>query len=120
MAYQAAASIYKKNQVQTSSPKQLIVLLYEGAIKNIRLAELATEQENHEKRSKYLVKAQDIVTELNVSLNHEEGKEIAEQLSGLYDYILNELVQANLEKDISKMQHAREMLSDLLEAWNKI
>lgn len=121
MVYSTTAqNIYKKNQVETSSPKQLVILLYEGAIKNIRLAEIALEKNNREKRNKHLIKAQNIVTELSISLNHEQGKEIAEQLNSLYEFILNELVQANLKEDAKKMQHARELLSELLEAWSTI
>lgn len=121
MSYAATAkNMYKKNQVETASPKQLVVLLCEGAIKNIRLAELAVEQENREKRNTYLIKAQNILHELNSSLNHEQGKEIAEQLSSLYDFILTELVQANLHADVKKMKNSRKLLGDLLEAWKQI
>lgn len=121
MAYGASAqNVYKKNQVENSSPKQLVVLLYEGAIKQIRLAELAAEKKDREKQNKHLLKAQDIINELNVSLNHEQGKEVADQLSSIYEYLLSELLQANLKSDINKMSHSRHMLSELLEAWNQI
>ncbi|MDZ7835753.1 MAG: flagellar export chaperone FliS [Alkalibacterium sp.] len=88
MAYSAAAKQYKKNQIETASPKQLIILLYEGAIKNIRLSELAVEQKDYGKVNTHLIKAQDIVTELMVSLNHQNGEnKIASELEVLYDYV---------------------------------
>lgn len=121
MGYGNAANVYKKNQIQTASPKQLVVLLYEGAIKNIRLAELAQEQQDIQKVNQYLIKAQDIVSELANSLNHQGGENaIASELAALYDYLLNELLQANLKKDTEKMISARNILNELLEAWASI
>lgn len=121
MGYGNAANIYKKNQIQTASPKQLVILLYEGAIKNIRLAELAQEQNDVQKVNQHLIKAQDIISELLNSLNHQDGENaIASELSILYDYLLNELLQANLKKDINKMSSARNILNELLEAWTSI
>ncbi|MFL2071881.1 flagellar export chaperone FliS [Marinilactibacillus psychrotolerans] len=121
MGYGNAANVYKKNQIQTASPKQLVILLYEGAIKNIRLAELAQEQNDVQKVNQHLIKAQDIISELLNSLNHQDGENaIASELSILYDYLLNELLQANLKKDINKMSSARKILNELLEAWTSI
>ncbi|WP_208558998.1 flagellar export chaperone FliS [Marinilactibacillus kalidii] len=121
MGYGNASNVYKTNQIQTASPKQLVVLLYEGAIKNIRLAELAIEQGNLEKVNRYLIKAQDIVAELQNSLNHQGGEnQIASELENLYEYLLNQLLQANLKKDVEKMVGCRTILSELLEAWASI
>lgn len=121
MAYGNASSVYKKNQIQTASPKQLVILLYEGAIKNIRLAELAQDKQDIAKVNQYLIKAQDIVSELSNALNHQNGENaIASELEVLYDYLLNELLQANLKKDTEKMKNARNILSELLEAWTSI
>lgn len=121
MGYGNAANVYKKNQIQTASPKQLVILLYEGAIKNIRLAELAQEQNDVQKVNQHLIKAQDIISELLNSLNYQDGENaIASELSILYDYLLNELLQANLKKDINKMSSARNILNELLEAWTSI
>lgn len=121
MSYASASKQYKKNQIETASPKQLVVLLYEGAIKYIRLAELATEKGNIDKVNTHLIKAQDIVTELMVSLNHQDGEnKIASELQILYSYILNQLIQANLEKDTEKMSNVRHLMSELKEAWASI
>ena len=68
-----------------------------------------------------LIKAQDIVTELMVSLNHQDGKNaIASELQALYSYILTQLIQANLKKDQEKMAETRRLMSELLEAWTSI
>lgn len=121
MSYSSAAKVYKKNQIETASPKQLVVLLYEGAIKFIRLAELAVEKEDLNKVNTNLIKAQDIVTELMVSLNHQDGHNaIASELQSLYSFILTQLIQANLHKDQKKMSETRHLMSELLEAWASI
>lgn len=121
MSYSSAAKVYKKNQIETASPKQLVVLLYEGAIKFIRLAELAVEKEDFNKVNTNMIKAQDIVTELMVSLNDQNGEnQIANELQALYSYILTQLIQANLNKDQSKMSEMRHLMSELLEAWASI
>ncbi|MCC5895763.1 MAG: flagellar export chaperone FliS [Alkalibacterium sp.] len=121
MSYSSASKVYKKNQIETASPKQLVVLLYEGAIKYIRLAELAVEKEDFSKVNTNLLKAQDIVTELMVSLNHQNGENaIASELQTLYSYVLNQLIQANLKKDQNKMSETRHLMSELLEAWASI
>ncbi|GEK88791.1 flagellar protein FliS [Alkalibacterium putridalgicola] len=121
MGYASAAKQYKKNQIETASPKQLVILLYEGAIKYIRLGELALEQNDYSKVNKNLQKAQDIVTELMVSLNHQDGQNaIASDLEAMYSFILNQLLQANLQKDQEKMVQSRRLMSELLEAWTSI
>ncbi|OJF93939.1 flagellar export chaperone FliS [Alkalibacterium sp. 20] len=121
MGYSSGAKQYKKNQIETASPKQLVILLYEGAIKFIRLGELAVEKKEYDKVNTNLIKAQDIVAELMVSLNHQDGgNAIASELENLYSFILNQLIQANLHKDKEKMSEARGLMTELLEAWTSI
>lgn len=114
------ANIYKQNQVTTASPRDLIVLLYEGCIKKIRLAELALEDNRLDLVSDNLIKAQNIISELFNTLNMEAGGEIAENLAALYDYLLNELYQANIHKDEDRMVLVREKMSELLDSWKTI
>lgn len=121
MSYTSAAKIYKRTQIETASPKQLVVLLYEGAIKFIRLGELAIEKQDTTKANTNILKAQDIVTELMVSLNHQNGENaIASDLQAMYSYILNQLIQANLKKDSNILMETRTLLSELRDAWASI
>ncbi|MBN2258981.1 MAG: flagellar export chaperone FliS [Clostridiales bacterium] len=114
-----AYRIYESNNVKTASPKGLIIMLYEGAIKFCRFAEMAINENNIERRNENLKKAQDILTELQVTLNHDAG-EIAEKLEMLYAYMNSELVQANIQNDGMKVAYVRSMLEELKEAWNAI
>lgn len=114
------ANIYKQNQVMTASPKELVVLLYEGAVKALRLAELGLEEKKLDLVNKNLIKAQDIVSELANTLDMDAGGEIAEQLADLYDFFLSELYQANVTKDNEKIIYVREKMQELLESWKEI
>lgn len=121
MGYTSASKVYKKNQIETASQKQLVVLLYEGAIKSVRLAELSIENGNMEKANTTILKAQDIVTELMVSLNHQNGENtIASELQALYSYMLSQLIQANLKKDTEILKHIHSLLSELRDTWASI
>lgn len=120
MSSKKISNIYKQNQIQSASPKDLIILLYEGSVKKIRLAELALEDGKLDLVNKNLIKAQDIISELQHTLNMDAGGEVAESLNTLYDFLLNELYQANIHKDQSKMILVREKMSELLESWKEI
>ena len=121
MSYTSASKVYKKNQIETASPKQLVVLLYEGAVKHARLAELAIEKNDMEKANTNILKVQDIVTELMVSLNHQNGENaIASELQVLYSYMISQLIQANRQKDIEKLIDIRNLLSELRDTWASI
>lgn len=120
MSSKKISNIYKQNQIQSASPKDLIILLYEGSVKKIRLAELALEDGKLDLVNKNLIKAQDIISELQHTLNMDAGGEVAESLNTLYDFLLNELYQANIHKDQSKMILVREKMAELLESWKEI
>lgn len=113
-------NFYLKNQVLTASPNKLISMLLSGAIKAIKLAEIALEQNNMAKANHELLRAQDMVDELKFSLDHSVGGEIAANLDQLYDFMVSELVAANISKDQTKLPAVVELLEELLETWEKI
>lgn len=118
--YQKDPSLYLKNQVMSASPNKLIEMLYEGGIKNIRLGVLALENEQFVKAGEYLIKAQDIVSELRYSVNTEVDSEIPQQLIQLYDFMYNQLVVGNVDKDIVILQEVQKLLIELLNTWKEI
>lgn len=115
----SAYKTYETNYVTTATPEKLLVMLHEGAIKFLRLAELAIDDKNIERRSHNLVKAQDILFELRVTLNHDAG-EIASNLEKLYEYMHHQLVQANIKNDKNLVIEVREMITELKEIWKQI
>lgn len=120
MMQQNVTNIYKQNQVNTASPKELVVMLYEGCVKFLRLAELALEEKNFELVNKNLIKAQNIISELLNTLDMSVEGTISQDLADLYEFFLGELFQANIHKDIDKIVYVREQMKELLEAWKEI
>lgn len=90
---------YQENAVSTQSKGRLIVMLYDGAIKFMRLAIMEMEKKNYEAKGRYINKALDIINELNVVLDMDAGGDIASNLRKLYIFMSNQLSQANIKCD---------------------
>lgn len=118
-----AANPYQTQSVSTAGPAQLVSMLYDRALVAIARSRQCSEQTggpgaletmNHE-----LQRAQDIVTELRVALDHEQGGQIAANLDALYDFCLDLLIRANVTKDVSGLGPVERTLRDLREAWDQ-
>lgn len=109
---------YQESSVQTATPIQLIVLLYDGALRFTRQANDDVERKNYESANKYYCKAQAIIHELIASLNQEV--QISGQLLKLYEYVLHLLIQANVQKDQKPALEAMEHLQQLRESWRQL
>lgn len=108
---------YKNMQIQTATPGQLILMLYEGAIKFCKLAKKGIEEKNLMDANKYLIKVQDIITELMISLDMKAGGEIAKNLYSLYDYMLRRLLDANIKKSAEIVDEVQGLIEELKDAW---
>ena len=126
MAFQNAYSAYQKTNVSTASQGRLVVLLYEGAIKQLTMAMSYIDENNKinpRDIGKYgicLQKVQAIITELQVSLDMEKGGDIAKNLMALYVFFNEELVQASISKDKEKLQSVWNMMNELAQSWKTI
>lgn len=126
MAFQNAYSAYQKTNVSTASQGRLVVLLYEGAIKQLTMAMGYIDENNKinprdiEKYGICLQKVQAIITELQVSLDMEKGGDIAKNLMALYVFFNEELVQASISKDKGKLQSVWNMMNELAQSWKTI
>lgn len=114
-----AYHIYKKTQVSTASQGELVVMMFDGAIKFCNQAKEMISQSNIAMAHEKLLHAQEIVSELSASLNMDVG-EIAHNLHQLYDYIMSLLVQANIKKDAEILKQAISMLSELRDTWQQV
>jgi len=114
--------VYKQTRVKTASQGQLIVMLYDEGLRQIKTAEnqLIAGQPKLDLAHNAIVKAQDIITELMVSLDFEKGGHIAQNLFHLYMYFNQKLVDANLSKDISGLKEVHRLMSELRDAWATI
>ena len=111
---------YKSTAVATQSKERLIILLYEGAIKFMKLAIRELEAGNYEAKGQYLNRAQSIINELNAVLDMENGGEIATNLRKLYLFMNNHLSQANIERSPEMIREVITLAEELNESWKAI
>lgn len=107
-------------QVMQADPVGLIRLLYRGALDSIRGARASLAAGETGERSRQVSHASEIVAELMLSVNREQGGELAANLIELYDYILRLLTQANVEQTEKPLAEAGQLLQTLLEGWDAI
>ena len=111
---------YQDSTVTTQSKGRLIVLLYDGAIKFMKLAIKELEANNFEANGKYLNKAQDIINELNAVLDMNAGGDIANNLRKLYSFMSNRLSEANIKRDPKMIREVIELMEELNQSWKAI
>lgn len=110
---------YQQNQIFSASPEQILLMLYDGAIRFTRQAIYGLEEENITLFHHGIKKSMAIITEFSNSLDHAVGGEIAENLDALYNFMIRELTLANLHKDIDKLRVVDRLLVDLRATWGE-
>lgn len=120
MNYQQTNQSYLKNQVMSASPAQLISMLMAGAIKNVKLAQKAIEAADKPKTHAKILLAQDIILELKYAVNQDVEGSVGPELINLYDYMYEQLVQANINNDPAKLAEVDTLMTDLLTTWKQI
>ena len=120
MTGQTAHKQYKQVQVKTANKGKLVVMLYQGCIKFLRLAKKNIEKNNIESSHNYIIRSQDIILELMNTLDMEKGSDIANNLYQLYDFMNRKLIEANVDKDIDKIEIVEDMMLELLDSWKQI
>ncbi len=108
---------YQQNQILSASPEQILVMLYDGAIRFVRQAVAGIENNDLTAKLEGISRCMAIITEFANTLDHEIGGEIAENLDGLYSFMIRELTQANLKNDVDKLRVVEGLLLDLRETW---
>ena len=120
MSVEAKGLQYMEMKVQTATPEALVSMLYEGAIRFLNRAAYGLDQKDWQEAHSNIVRAQNIVTELNISLNKQRGGDIADNLARIYDYLNNRLIEANIKKDAHSVNECINLLSDLNTAWHEV
>ena len=118
--YSNYQNAYKKASVNTLDQNKLIIMLYDGAIKNANFAVEYIKSGEIEKVHDSLIKTKNIVTELLATLNMENGGEIAKNLKSLYSYMFSLLIEANMEKKSEPVLNVINLLKELRGAWVQI
>jgi flagellar protein FliS len=128
LAYKNASSTYKETKIKTASQGQLIIMLYEEAVRQLNIAIEILELKNENKKihdkiekiNKAVMKAEEIITELMVSLDFDQGGDVAKNLFALYSWFNKELLEASISQDVERIKNVKNMFCELQESWKKI
>ncbi|MCD8552980.1 flagellar export chaperone FliS [Seleniivibrio sp.] len=110
---------YIKQEVEGATKGKLVLLLYDGAIKFMRIAVKAIDDKNIQDSHNNIMKAQNIIYELMSTLNMDAG-DISKNLLRLYDFMVWQLIEANREKSKDKVESVIKLMSNLREAWREV
>ncbi|PHV71361.1 flagellar export chaperone FliS [Sporanaerobium hydrogeniformans] len=109
---------YKQNSVLTAPAGELTLMLYNGALKFCTQAEEAIEKQDPKLSHIYLIKVQDIISELTITLDNKYP--IAAEMKRLYDYINELLIEANMKKDVQKLREAKGLIKEFRDTWQEV
>ncbi|HAT8621858.1 flagellar export chaperone FliS [Legionella pneumophila serogroup 1] len=122
--YSQISSQYKaielQTRIETASPHELIELLLQGARSHIATAQGNIQRNQIKEKGEHIGKAISIIEGLKMSLNHDKGGEIAENLLQLYDYVQQILLKANLKNDEDLLAQSNMILAEVHQAWQAI
>lgn len=115
-----AAQAYMQAKVGTTDQGQLLLLLYDGALRSLQLAREKMLAKDYAAKGLYISKALDIIGELSSSLNMEKGGELATNLNNLYFLCMARLLDANLKMNVERLDSVCDILSGLRSAYAQI
>lgn len=108
---------YQQNSVNTASPGELTLMLYNGCLKFIHISKKAIENKEIETKNTNIQKAQKIIQELMVTLNMD--LEISQNMMSLYNYMNRRLIEANIKNDISILTEVEELVTEFRDTWKQ-
>jgi len=118
--YQQNIGAYQRSDVLTADPMALVLICYNAAISNLKIAKARYLDKQYEAKAIATNKALDIISELLSGLNFEKGGDIAKNLDAIYRYLLNRIHHGDVNRDLSPLDEAITILEELREAWNTI
>lgn len=116
-AYANQMNHYKNSQILNASPEQILIMLYDGAIRFTRQAILGIEEDRPSLKLEGVSRVMAIIAEFSNTLDREVGGEIAENLDGLYYFMMNELSEARTQNSVPKLRAVENILLDLREGF---
>lgn len=117
MAGGYGAKKYKNTSVLTASREQILILLYEAAIRNVKKASACIDKKDIAGKGMAIGKAHDIILELISSLNFEIGGDVARDLERLYNFMIEQLIKANIEGKKEPLETVEKIMMNLLDGW---
>lgn len=110
---------YKQTQMDTTPKEQILVMLYEGAVRFLHQAKEGFAENNIEKIHNNLIKVQNIITEFETNLDMEAGGEFAQNLFALYEFMSRQLVEANIRKNEGALDIVIKHMTELRDTWKE-
>ena len=120
MSFNALSSVYQQVEVSTCNKLQLVVMLYDGAIRFLGEARTAILTKNVRAKAVALDRALAIIGELQSTLQLEEGGDVAASLNSLYNHMNESLLLASAKMDATPVEHVIGLLKTLNSAWSEI
>jgi flagellar protein FliS len=120
IAASRAAQTYRRIESESRSPLELVVMLYDGALRFLGEGAEAAARGDIRARSHAISRALAIITELQNTLDLEKGGDVADQLDDLYTYITSRLIDVALKKDETAIDEVRRLLTPIRDAWGQI
>lgn len=118
MAAKNPYATYQYNSVNTSTPGELTLMLYNGCLKFIHQAQSALENNNYQEMNVSSQKAQAIITELMVTLD--TSYPLSQNMLTLYEFINNRLIDGNIKKDVKMFEEASAIITDFRDTWKQV
>ena len=115
-----AAQAYHQTQINSQSPLELVVMLYDGALRFLQMASDGTRRSDLAAKREGMSRGLAIIAELQNTLNMQEGGDVAKSLDALYSYITGRLIDANVRRDPAPIDEAIQLLRPLRDAWAQI
>ena len=111
---------YQKTKVTTASREKILLMLYEGAIRFTKLARSAMKEGKIAEKGRFISKATAILSELMATLDHKVGGDLAQDLENLYVFMIDKLIEGNINNDPKCLDNVEEILRTLYSAWKDV
>src|SRR5690606_21871385 len=111
---------YQQTQVTTASREKILLMLYEGAIRFTKLAQTHLQEKNIAEKGKYISKATAILSQLMATLDFKAGGKLAADLENLYVFMIEQLIEGNINNDSQCLKAVEDLLMTLYTAWKDI
>ncbi len=119
-ANQAYTNVALQSSIESASPHRLIQMLYDGALQRIAQAKGFMQRADYQAKGVAISKAIGVIGGLQGSLDRDVEHELTANLDGLYDYLVRQLLQANISNDVSLLDEVAYLLRELKSAWEAI
>ncbi len=111
---------YKNTEVSTADQKKLILMLYDGMLRFLKIAIENMQPRKYELVNNNIIKAQDIVSELMMALDMKLGGDVASNLFNIYAYLKKRMLEANIQKNSEILKECVKLISELKDAWGQV